>query len=172
MQIVEGFLRPGLKNGFPGDEVAAHPAASVFIECGRSHGNSLLESVTAPAAAAPQQRPGQPGRATVPAPRAAARLQGQPSVYRGGAAAADPLKCNAKWTWCIRSVVWTSSLASVVRSQSRGLYARDAPAAGSSTAGISAGSARTQDARSRVRQSRVFPSFLQGKLSGLVGAKL
>lgn len=39
-----------------------------------------------------------------PAPRAAERLQGRPSVYHGGAAAAGPLKCNAKWTWCIRSV--------------------------------------------------------------------
>lgn len=165
------FPTPRLEKWFPRRRGGRPPAASVFIECGRSSGNSLLESVTAPPAAAPQQRPGQPGRAPAGPTGGGASAGSALGLPRGRGGRRPPqVQCKMDMVYTQRLCGRCPWLLSSVRSPGVCMHGTP-PAVGSSTTGISAGSARTQDARSLVGQSCVS-SFLQGELRGLVGAKL
>lgn len=171
MQIVEGFLRPGLKNGFPGDEVAAHPAASVFIECEDLTGILCLNplqrrrrprhSKDQDSRAAPPCRPHGRRRVCRVSPRftAGARRPPTPSSAMQSGHGVYAASCGRR-PWLLSSV------------RSPGVCMHGTPLPQEAPPRALAPAPPARRTRAAVFASRVFPSFLQGKLSGLVGAKL
>lgn len=171
MQIVDGFLRPGLKNGSPGDEVAAHPRPQYLLSAEDRPG--ILCSNPLQRRRRPRHSKDQDSQAVPPAgPTGGGASAGSAlGLPRGRGGRRPPqVQCKMDMVYTQRLCGRCPWLLSSVRSPGVCMHGTP-PAVGSSTTGISAGSARTQDARSLVGQSCVS-SFLQGELRGLVGAKL